>query len=236
MALGLIFGGCIQARSQDLEKGGAILKKWEVCKRPWLEISLLLNQFHTVCTKVETKFLGNLGNSKLFSAQIQVVSEKKGLHRFWDWFFGRNRKIEHLRGGCFPIGGAIFNFSPKIGLKSTKKRAILNTLQANGGGYSPPAPPGYAIGCIILIYQKMKLQSKNYEILNKQKLRKKIYIYLPLTCFLFRNSLTTIYSRTIISSSSGMSCKSSVSKIHYFCLPEKDFLKRMAYTALKQFE
>ena len=68
-------------------------------------------------------------------------------------------------------------------------------------------------GCIILIYQKMKLQSKNYEILNKQKLRKKIYIHLPLTCFLFRNSLTTIYSRTIISSSSGMSCKSSVSKI-----------------------
>ena len=68
-------------------------------------------------------------------------------------------------------------------------------------------------GCIILIYQKMKLRSKNYEILNKQKLRKKIYIYLPLTCFLFRNSLTTIYSRTIISSSSGMSCKSSVSKI-----------------------
>ena len=59
----------------------------------------------------------------------------------------------------------------------------------------------------------MKLQSKNYEILNKQKLRKKIYIYLPLTCFLFRNSSTTIYSRTIISSSSGMYCKSSVSKI-----------------------
>ena len=67
--------------------------------------------------------------------------------------------------------------------------------------------------CIILIYRKMKLQSKNYKILNKQKLRKKIYIYLPFTCFLFRNSLTTIYSRTIISSSSGMSCKSSVSKI-----------------------
>ena len=68
-------------------------------------------------------------------------------------------------------------------------------------------------GCIILIYQKMKLQSKNYEILNEQKLRKKIYIYLPLTCFLFRNSLTTIYSRT------------------YTALND-----RMAYTALKQFE
>ena len=86
-------------------------------------------------------------------------------------------------------------------------------------------------GCIILIYQKMKLQSKNYEILNKQKLRKKIYIYLPLTCFLFRNSLTTIYSRTIISSSSAMSCKSSVSKI-----AAEFSVKRMAYTALKQYK
>ena len=69
---------CRQARSQDLEKGGgAILKEWEVCKRPWPKFSLLLNQFHTVGTKIETKFLGNLGNSKLFSAQNQMVSKKK---------------------------------------------------------------------------------------------------------------------------------------------------------------
>ena len=40
-----------QARSQDLEKGGAILKEWEKCKRPWPEFSLFLNQFHTVCPK-----------------------------------------------------------------------------------------------------------------------------------------------------------------------------------------
>ena len=57
--------------------GGAILKEWEVCKRPWPEFSLLLNQFHTVCLKIETKFLGKLGNSKVFSAQNQVVSKKK---------------------------------------------------------------------------------------------------------------------------------------------------------------
>ena len=66
-----------QSRSQDLEKVGAILKKWEMSKRSWPEFSLLLNQFHTVCTKIETKFLGNLGNSKVFSAQNQVVSKKK---------------------------------------------------------------------------------------------------------------------------------------------------------------
>ena len=44
-------------------------------------------------------------------------------------------------------------------------------------------------------------------------MRKTIYIYLSLTCFLFRNSLTTIYSKTIISSSPGMSCRSWVSRI-----------------------
>ena len=60
---------CIQARSQDLKKGGAILKEWEVCIRRWLEFSLTLNQFQTVCPKFETKCLGNIGNSKVFSAQ-----------------------------------------------------------------------------------------------------------------------------------------------------------------------
>ena len=66
-----------QARSQDLEKEGAILKEWEKFKRPWPEFSLFLNQFHTVCPKIQTKFLGKLGNLKFFSAQNQVVSKKK---------------------------------------------------------------------------------------------------------------------------------------------------------------
>ena len=40
-------------------------------------IFIVLEQFHTVCPKIETKFLGKLGNSKVFSAQIQVISKKK---------------------------------------------------------------------------------------------------------------------------------------------------------------
>ena len=71
----------MQARSQDLEKGGAILKEWELCKRPWPEFSLFLNQFHTVCPKIQTKFLGKLGNSKVFSAQNQVVSKNKNKNK-----------------------------------------------------------------------------------------------------------------------------------------------------------
>ena len=64
--------------------GGAFLKEWEKCKWPWPEFSLFLNQLHTVCPKTKTEFLGNLGNSNVFSAQNQVVSKKnKGLRRSW---------------------------------------------------------------------------------------------------------------------------------------------------------
>ena len=66
-----------QTRSQDLEKGEAFLKGWETCKQPWPEFSLFLNQNHTVCRKIETEFLGKLGNSNVFSAQKQVVSKKQ---------------------------------------------------------------------------------------------------------------------------------------------------------------
>ena len=41
------------------------------------QIFIVLNQFHTVCPKIETKFLGKLGNSKVFSAQNQMVYKKK---------------------------------------------------------------------------------------------------------------------------------------------------------------
>ena len=201
-----------QARSQDLEKGGAILKEWEECKRPWPEFSLFLSQFHTVCPKIETKFLGKLGISKVFSAQKHVVSKKKkkkGFHRNWDWVFGRNPKFKvffrpntdglqkkkkkvfteietdfsaetrnskvfsaqkqvvsnkkkkkrfspKLRlifrlvlkihvwgGGCFPMGGANFNFSQKIGLKSTKNVRFC-IIHMPMGGLEPLPPHGYA--------------------------------------------------------------------------------------------
>ena len=38
---------------------------------------MILNQFQTVCPKLEAKCLGKLGNSKLFSAQYLVISKKK---------------------------------------------------------------------------------------------------------------------------------------------------------------
>jgi len=74
--------------------------------------------------------------------------------------------------------------------------------------------PGLIFGDVLYWYvKKWSYKVKIKRFLNLQKLRKTIYICLSLTCFLFKNSLTTIYSKTIISLSSGMSWRSSVSKI-----------------------
>ena len=146
-----------QARSQDLEKGGgAILKEWEVCKRPWPELSLLLNQFHTVCTKIETKFFGSLVNLMVFPLKTRW-SPKKKRKVFTDFetdflaeisisklFFAQTSK--RLRGAFFLWGGAIFNFSSKIDFKTTKKVRFCILHKPMGGARAPPAPPGYATG------------------------------------------------------------------------------------------
>ena len=113
-----------QAHSQDLEKGGgggALLKEWQKCKRPWPEFSLFLNQFHTVCPKIKKEFLGKLGNSNVFSAQNQVVFKKKERSSpKLRLIFRPNSKIQTFEGGLFSFGGALFNFLQKIGLKSSK--------------------------------------------------------------------------------------------------------------------
>ena len=91
------------------KRGGAILKEWEVCKRPWLEFSLDLNEFHTVCPKIETKFLEKLGNSKVFSAQNQVISKKK-------------RSSLKLRVIFRPKSEFQRFFRPKLGVLQRKKK------------------------------------------------------------------------------------------------------------------
>ena len=50
-----------------------------------------------------------------------------------------------MRGGSFRMGGAIFHFSQKIGLKSTKNMRFCILHKPMGGARAPPAPPlGYA--------------------------------------------------------------------------------------------
>ena len=103
----------MQARSQDLEKEGAFLKEWEKCKRPWSEFSLFLNQFHTVCPKIETKFLGKLRYLKVFSAQNQVVSKNKKI---------KKRSSPELRLIFRPKSEIQTFFPPKIRWSPKKKK------------------------------------------------------------------------------------------------------------------
>ena len=131
--------------------------------------------------KIGTDFSAKIWNSKVSSAQNQVVSRKKkkkerslpklGLifrpkseiqtffppkirwspkkkKKNWDWFFGQIRIFKRLRGVVFLWGGgAIFNFSQKIGLKSTKNVRFCifhKPMEGARAPRPPPPPPGYA--------------------------------------------------------------------------------------------
>ena len=53
-------------------------------------------------------------------------------------------QIQTFEGGLFSYGGAIFNFSQKIGLKSIKNMRFCILHKPMGGLDPPPPPPGYA--------------------------------------------------------------------------------------------
>ena len=123
------------------KRGGAILKEWEVCKRPSPEFSLFLNQFHTVCPKIETKFLGKLGNSNVFSAQKQVVSKKKKKRSspILRLIFRPQSEIQTFGGGCFSMEG-LFSIFHKKSSSKPPKRCNFAYFTSQWRGSSPPRP------------------------------------------------------------------------------------------------
>ena len=95
-----------------------------------------------VFAEIESEFSAKIRNSRVFSAQNQVVSKKKERSSpklspiFWP-----KSGIQTFERGLFSYGGAIFNFSQKIGLKTTKNVRFCILHKPMGGGSSPPAPP-----------------------------------------------------------------------------------------------
>ena len=158
----------MQARSQDLEKGGGgyferVRKVQTTLTRIFIfleSVSHGLSENWDEISRKARKFKG------FFPPKIRwSPKNKKGLHRNWDWFFGRNRKFKRFfgpkSGGLQKMkkvfteietdfsakfgnpnvwGGAIFNFSQKIGLKSTKNVRFC-ILHKPMGGLEPPRPP-----------------------------------------------------------------------------------------------
>ena len=61
-------------------------------------------------------------------------------------------QIQTFEGGCFRMGGAIFHFTHKIRLNSTKNMQFCTLYKPMGGlePLSPPPPPGYATAGMLL--------------------------------------------------------------------------------------
>ena len=77
-----------------------------------------------VFTEIETDFSARIGNSNAFSYRFTTTTSQ----------------LRHP----ISFGGAVFNFSPKIGLKSTKNvRFCIPPKPMEGSSPPPRPPPGY---------------------------------------------------------------------------------------------
>ena len=81
---------------------------------------------------------------KLGDLQKKKKKKKKGLRQNSGQFFFQFRKFKRLRGGSFRMGGVIFHFSQKIGLKSTKNMRFCILHKPMGGARAPPPRPPLA--------------------------------------------------------------------------------------------
>ena len=124
---------------------------------------MILNQFHTVCPKIETEFLGKLRNSNVFPAQNQVVSKKKKKKVFTEieTNFSATFGNSIVSGGLFSYAGGYFQFFTKNRPQKHQKRVILHTSQANGGARAPPPPLATLLltGTFSCDYPALKSQS-----------------------------------------------------------------------------
>ena len=86
-----------------------------------------------VFTEIESDFSAEVGNSNVFFAQNQVVSKKKkGLHRNWEWFFGRSRKFKRF---FRPKSGGLqkkkFFFAQNQVVSKKKKKKVFTETESD---------------------------------------------------------------------------------------------------------
>ena len=146
-----VFDKCNQARSQDLEKGGAILKEWEVCKRPWLEFSLTLNQFQTVCQNLRRNVSKRSKLQPFFPPKIKwspkkkkKKKKKKGLRQNSRRFFFQNFASSNVSGGALFAWGGLFSIFHRKSASKAQKTCDFAYFTRQWGGLEPPPPPPLA--------------------------------------------------------------------------------------------
>ena len=173
------------------KKEGDFLKEWENCKRPWPEFSLFLNQNHTVYPKIETEFLGKLGNSNAFSAQKQVISKKrkkKVLTEIKTDFSGRSGHSNAFSGQIttstsqlwHPISfGGLFSFFHQKSASKAPKACDFAYFTGQWGGSSPPPPwLRYWTFDVAIVQQTLPVASKSLKTPLITTSKNSIFLYL----------------------------------------------------------
>ena len=96
-------------------------------------------------------------------------------------FQPESRHLLHNFGTQFPLGGAVFIFSPKIGLKNTKNVRFCILYRPMGGTRAPPPPPplatllaltvdystGLTLDAKVILFRFSKLYQNRKSVLNK---------------------------------------------------------------------
>ena len=96
-----------------------------------------------IFAKIETDFSAEIRNSKVFSAQNQMVSKTKKKKRSSPklrLIFRPNSEIQTFEGGCFPMGGLFSIFHKKSASKALKT-CDFAYFTSQWGGSSPSPPP-----------------------------------------------------------------------------------------------
>ena len=148
----LVTHRCSQARSQDLEKGGGgyferVRSMQTTLTRIFIDLESVsdgLSEIWDEMSRKDRKFKGFF-RPKL--GDLQKKKKKRSSPKFRA-IFSPNFASSNVWGGLFSYGGgAIFHFSQKIGLKSTKIMRFCILHKPMGGLEPPRPPPGYATGC-----------------------------------------------------------------------------------------
>ena len=153
----------LQARSQDLEKGGGgFFERVREVQTTLTQIIIVLeSEPHGLYENWDGISRKARKFKRFFSPKTGAPKKKKGLHRNWDWFFGQNRKFKrffrpnhdmHFTTSApnFLWGGLFSIFHQKSALKPPKTCDFAYfTSQWEGLEPPPPRlPPGYATGLL----------------------------------------------------------------------------------------
>ena len=137
-----------------------------------------------VFAEIESDFSAEIPNSNVFSAQNQVVSEKKKKRSSPQLrqIFRPKSEIQKFEGGLFSYGGGLLSIFRKKSPSKAPKTYDFAYFTSQWGARAPPAPPGYATASGSL---KMLASWAFFIVEDRRKTRRKVGQFGTMTFFAF---------------------------------------------------